>query len=64
MFYPSLSNKHTNPLVENPFRQKKISGVWGQVFGTEEQVSLLFYNSYIEKTVYFYVFNYNKMFGS
>ena len=36
MFYRSLPDKHTNALVQNPFRQKKISGVWGHVFGTAE----------------------------
>ena len=49
ILYPSLPNKHTNALVENPFRQKKISGVWEHVFGTDEQVSQLFHNSCIEK---------------
>ena len=34
MFYLSLPNKHTKALVDNPFHQKKISGVWGYVFGT------------------------------
>ena len=29
-------DKHTNAVVESPFRQKKISGVWGHVFGTDE----------------------------
>ena len=63
ILYPSLPNKHTNALVENPFRQKKISGVWEHVFGTDEQVSQLFHNSCIEKTIYFYAFTYHKMFG-
>ena len=50
-FTPSLPNKHMNALVENPFRQKNISGVWGHVFGSHEQVSYLFHNSCIEKTL-------------
>ena len=49
LYFTPPPNTHTKTLVENPFCQKKISGVSGHVFGTEGWVSWLFHKNCIEK---------------